>query len=190
MGTITHIPAELQKKVDQEIEPGERILWIDMPIPKSWTAGSTVAFLCGVPWTAFWTCGAWDVQWERFNPNWSKWYFLIGAVLCILVGLVFLTMPIWAYIAARQTVYVITDRRAITFEGKWRTRIWSYPPSTLQGFSVREKKDGTGDIIMPVAPDGNRYLGGVGFMNIRNLREAEVLLKQLAEQVQPPTNRQ
>jgi len=35
------IPQELQEKVDRELQPDERILWIDMPIPTFFTREST-----------------------------------------------------------------------------------------------------------------------------------------------------
>ena len=56
------IPRELRSKVDSELETGERIQWIDMPIPRYFTGVATGAFLFAIPWTGFaifWMFGSW-----------------------------------------------------------------------------------------------------------------------------------
>lgn len=51
---------------------------------------------------------------------------------------------------ALQTVYLITDQRAISIEGeKWST-IRNYLPQQLQTVYRQENKDGTGDVIITI----------------------------------------
>ena len=55
------IPEELKEKVDRELQADERILWIDMPIPKFFTHEITKIFLIGIFFTLFaclWTGAA------------------------------------------------------------------------------------------------------------------------------------
>ena len=55
------IPRQFQDVVDLELEPGERVEWVEMPKPTFFTPTATRAFLFGIPWTAFalfWTAGA------------------------------------------------------------------------------------------------------------------------------------
>jgi hypothetical protein len=85
-------------------------------------------------------------------------------------------------------VYVITDRRAITFVGGLGMTIRSYPPEKLQEVYRREKRDGTGDVIIVrrawYDPDGDRRSEELGFLRIANPKEVENLLKRLADQAQ------
>jgi hypothetical protein len=59
-----------------------------------------------------------------------------------------LSGPIWAYRKALKTVYVVTNRRAITFDGGRTVAIRSYPPDRLADVYRKERKDGTGDVLI------------------------------------------
>jgi hypothetical protein len=53
------LPRRLKEKVERELEPGERIEWIEKPAPRFFTPVTTGAFLFGIPWTAIvlvWQC--------------------------------------------------------------------------------------------------------------------------------------
>jgi len=53
MNQMATIPRLLEDKVKRELESGERILWMEQPIPRYFTAMSTGAFLFAIPRTAF-----------------------------------------------------------------------------------------------------------------------------------------
>ncbi len=178
----------LQEAVARELEPGESITWIDMPVPKFFTPASTSAFLFAIPWTAFalfWVAGASGFQVPDFKEG-SDLFPLFGLPF-VLIGVAMLSSPIWAYKKAFRTVYVITDRRAITFEGGRTTTIRSYPPDSLYEIYREERKDGTGDVLISRRTwrdsDGDRQSEALGFLRIRNPKEVEGMLKQLAQQV-------
>jgi len=119
MRTNTDIPRYLQDKVDREIEPEEQIEWIDMPIPRFFTPVATGAFIFAIPWTAFaifWICGASGFELPDFSEGGFSFFPLFG-VSFVLIGLAMLSSPLWAYRKAFKTVYVITNKRAITFNG-------------------------------------------------------------------------
>lgn len=175
------IPPQLKSRVDRELEPSEQILWIDTPIPQFFNPGSTGIFLFSIPWTCFavfWTIGAWEQ-----SENWS--FALFGAPL-LAVGFGMLLTPVWTYRKALATAYVITDQRAISFDGGWKTTIRSYPPAKLGNVYRREKQGGTGDVMIARRmwrdSDGDRQTEELGFLNIENPREIERLLKQLANE--------
>lgn len=189
MRTITIIPSILQKKVDCELESGERIEWIGMPIPRFFTPAATAAFLFAIPWTAFaifWMCGASGFEMPDFGEGGFSLFPLFG-VPFVLIGLGMLSSPIWAFKKAFRTVYVITDRRAITIEGIWSTTIRSYPPDKLQDIYRKEKRDGSGDVIITRRAwrdsDGDRRSEELGFLRIRNPKEVEQMLKTMAERM-------
>ncbi len=61
-------------------------------------------------------------------------------------------------------------------------------PEKLQDVFRRERRDGTGDVIIARLGreyDGNRQAEELGFLRIRDPKEIEQMLKKLAEQVAP-----
>ena len=118
------IPAPLAAKVERELERGEAVVWIGMPKPTFFSPRSTGAFLFAIPWTAFalfWTAGAAGFQVPKFNQGVDL--FPLFGVPFVLIGFAMLSTPLWVYRNSFKTVYVITDRRAITIEGGWSTTI-------------------------------------------------------------------
>ncbi len=163
------IPRRLQEKVDHELESGERIVWIDMPIPRFFTPAATGAFLFGIPWTAFavfWMCGASGFKIPDFREGFDL--FPLFGIPFVLIGFGMLSSPLWAYRKTFKTVYVITDRRAITFDGGWSTTIRSHPPEKLQEIYRKEKRDGSGDVIIACRAWRDSDGEGLGFSRIRN----------------------
>jgi len=183
----TTIPRELEDKVKRELESGERVLWMEQPIPRYFTAMSTGAFLFAIPWTAFaifWICGASGFKLPDFSKGGFSFFPLFG-VPFVLIGMGMLSAPLWAYRKAFKTVYVITDRRAITFDAGWTTTIRSYPPDRLQDIHRKEKRDGTGDVVLGQrvwsGSEGGQQAMDLGFLNIRDPKTVERMLRELAE---------
>lgn len=182
------IPRDLQDRVERELEPGESIRWIEQPIPRYFTPVSTGVFLFAIPWTAFaifWICGASGFKMPNFNKGGFDFFPLFG-VPFVLVGLGMLSSPLWSYWKAFKTVYVITDRRAITIDAGWTTTIRSYSPDRLQNVHRKEKRNGTGDVILGQrvwsGSEGEQQWQDLGFLNIREPKAVEGMLKELAEQ--------
>ena len=182
------IPRELEDKVERELESGERILWIEQPIPRYFTAMSTGAFLFAIPWTAFavfWMYGVSGFKMPDFSKGGSGFFALFGLPF-VLVGIAMLSSPLRSYRKALGTVYVITDRRAITFDAGWTTTIRSYPPDKLRNIHRTEKRDGTGHVVFGDQPvwsgsEGGLQSLGLGFLNIRDPKTVEQMLRILAE---------
>jgi hypothetical protein len=178
------ISRELQSMVDRELEPGESVKWIGMPIPRFFTGASTGSFLFAIPWTAFaifWMFGAWH-QSENVP-------FTLFGVPFVLIGFGILSVPLFTYRRSFKTVYVITDKRAITFTGGGSTTVRSYPPDTLREIYRKERKDGTGDVVISRRAwrdsDGDRQSEELGFLRVDSPKEIEHMLKYLAEQAAP-----
>ncbi len=189
------IPRTLRAKVDSELASDEHFKWIDMPIPRYFTPTSTGTFLFAIPWTAFaifWMCGASGFQIPDFKDG-SYLFPLFGAPF-LLIGIGMLSSPFWAYRKSFKTVYAITNCRAITFNGGWSTTIRSYPPDKLTDIYRKEKKDGSGDVIINRKAwrdsDGDRQTEELGFLRITNPKQIESMLNELAAQSSsdsPPT---
>ena len=122
------IPNKLRKKVHKELEVGESIRWVEQPIPRFFTASSIGSILFGIPWTSFalfWMWGALgfelpDIR-EGIQP---KDIFALFGLPFVLIGFGMLSSPIWVWLEARKTVYLITNRRAISIQGGIYTIVW------------------------------------------------------------------
>jgi hypothetical protein len=112
------------------------------------------------------------------------WLFPLWGVPFILVGLCMLASPLWARRKAGRTLYVITDRRAIIFEGGWGITVRSFEPQGLTGLKRRQRSDGSGDLILDQKTwrdsDGDPRTKDVGFFGIEQVKEVEDMLRRLA----------
>ncbi len=182
------IPDKLRKKIDRELEPREVIKWVDQPIPRFFTAASIASFLFGIPWTAFalfWTWGATgfgSLLVMGFGP---QLIFPLFGLPFVLIGFTMLLSPVWVWRAAFQTVYLITDKRAISIEGGRTTTVRSYLPEQLKDVYYQESNDGTGNVVITIRfwkdSDGDKRKEQLGFMGIRNPKDVERMLKELAD---------
>ncbi|PZV13212.1 MAG: hypothetical protein DCF22_11145 [Leptolyngbya sp.] len=185
------IPKQLRQKIDQELEPNESIRWIGQPNLKvsHLIIGCFAVSLFAIPWTAFamfWIYGVLgykipDLR-EGFQP---QYLFALFGVPFVLAGLGMLSSPFWVWRAAFEKVYIITDKRAIAFEGAGTTTIRSFEPQQLAKIYRRENNDGTGDVMIIVRSwkdsDGDLQNEEVGFLAIPNPKQVETLLKELAQ---------
>lgn len=189
MSNKLQISPRLREIVDRELKPHEVIQWIGQPIPRFFTFQSTMGFLIGIPLTAHFLFLSWSATGFGSLSKQGLTPFDVLPILFyvpfIWMGVCMLLSPIWTRLMALQTVYLITDQRAISIEGEKRSTIRNYLPQQLQTVYRQENKDGTGDVIVTI-----RYIkdseGGVrrellGFMQLRDPKQVEHLLKTLAD---------
>ena len=191
----TDLPREFEAKIRRELESGERIVWAARPAPRFFTSGTTAVLVFALVWLTF--SVSFTVV-ERLHPPahggggdpTAGGAWLLLNALFILVGVVMLAAPFFMYWKSRNTVYAITDRRAIIIEGGWSTLVRTFYPEQLRDLYRRERKNGLGDVIMRrvmSAGAGNSEGGPsfqfqeIGFMNIRDPRGVEQRLRKLAE---------
>lgn len=199
------IPTEVKKKVDRELDPEEEIKWIEQPIPQFLTMYSLSTFLFAIPWTSFsifWIWGAFqttnfsDSGENSQTPNFFNFFPLFGLPF-LAIGIALLSTPFWEWRRKRNTVYLITNQRAIAIEGgtplqgilpmkgNQSQTIKSFSPEQLNNVYRREKTNGSGDVILAVRErtdsKGYSYNQEIGFFGVRNAKEVEDLLKELAE---------
>ncbi|MCO6511895.1 MAG: hypothetical protein J5I65_13980 [Aridibacter famidurans] len=187
------IPHKLKELVNRELEIGERIVWTGMPRRTFFTPAATGSFLFGIPWTAFaifWTLMAGAGTW--FTSGFSVFsIFPLFGIPFILIGIGMLSAPLGAYIKSGRTVYVITDKRAISFEGGSSTVVRSFTPEKLGEVFRRERPGGYGDVVIDLShtrdSDGDKQTEEIGFFRVRDPHQVERLLKELASRA--PTRR-
>jgi hypothetical protein len=180
------VPEELAGRVRSELEPGEAVRWMEQPIPRYLAPASIGMVLFGLPWTAFalfWICGASGFKCPDFSKGGFAFFPLFGLPF-VLVGFGMLSSPLWAYRKLLKTVYVITNRRAILFEGGWTTTVRSYRPDQLKDAYRKERRNGVGDVVLGqrvwTDSDSGRQSVDVGFMNVRDAKRVERLIQELA----------
>ena len=183
------IPKELRRKIDDELQPGEPVRWVEQPIPRFFTADSIESVLLGIPWTSFSIFGTWytlgyklpDLR-EGLQPQYLSALYIM---LFVLIGFGMLSSPIWVWQAARKTVYLVTDKRAISIQGGWSTTIRSYLPDQLKDVYRKERVDGTGDVIIAIRrwkdSEGDQRSEEIGFLGVRSPRGVENMLRQLVQ---------
>jgi hypothetical protein len=194
MHTNLQIPKELRRKIDRELQPGESIRWVEQPIPRDSTSTSAVIAFFSIPWTGFALFLMWGASGFKFpdlREGFKPQYLLpLFGVPFVVVGVGMLVTSLWkclwTWIDARETVYLITNQRAISIQGSWsKTTIRSYSPDELKNIFYRERNDGTGDIVITIwqwkDSEGDLKSEEIGFLDIRNPREVEMILKQLAQ---------
>jgi len=194
MQLTDQIPPELKISVEGELQSEESISWIEMPIPKFFTPKSKNMFIFAIVWTLFaifWICAAAgftipDLKGGSDPFQIVQILFPIFGLPFLLIGIGLLLSPIFEYRKALKTVYVITDRRAITFEGGWSKTVRSYPPAKLLDVYRKERRDGTGDVIISShkGDDSERgtFSEDLGFLRIREPEKVELMLNDLVKE--------
>jgi hypothetical protein len=184
----------LRTRVEMELQPGERIVWMDQPIPGRMARGSWALVVFGIPWTAFavfWTAmAAKGVSSEKGAGPFIL--FPLFGVPFILIGLGMLTSPYWARRRATRVAYVVTDRRAIILQGGWRgsMSIRSFEPAALTDLNRTQHADGSGDLVFTHdfrrGSKGRTYTTDVGFIGVRDVRSVEEHVRALAAKASAP----
>jgi hypothetical protein len=183
------LPSELRPTVESEIQSGERVLWMEQPIPGRLARGMWPIVVFGIPWTAFalfWTGSAfWMTSGDKFPGPFNA--FPLFGLPFILIGLGMLSSPYWARRSARRSVYILTDRRAIIFKGGLRgsVTVRSFEPEKLSELQRKQQRDGSGDLIFTQDvrrdSDGDRHTSNVGFIGIREVKNVEEMVRTLSQ---------
>lgn len=183
---IPFLPYDLKRRVVEEIDPDESLVWIGQPDPGRMALSSAAVSLFAIPFTAFaifWMAMAAQGITEAEGPF---IFFPLFGLPFLLVGLAMLLSPLWAYRKAKKTAYMITSRRAVVIEGGRSFQVTSYGPEDLQDLVRRERSDGSGDVIISEErvyhSRGRHRIVRKGFFGIRGVKEVEDRLEELAYQ--------
>lgn len=187
--TASRIPPDRRRMIEGKLQSGEKIVWLDQSVPRFFTIRTVPLMLFAIPFTSFaifWMAGAAGV----FNNSMHHTdgllaYFPLFGIPFLLIGLGMLLSPWWMRRISLNTYYVITNRRAIVFQRGFGMNTRSFTPEQLQVLTKREQPDGSGDIIFNTDLTRQQVaMAGAsmnGFFSIRNVKEVEGLLMELAK---------
>jgi hypothetical protein len=195
MLTNLTIPKELRRKIDNELQSGERIRWVEQPIPLFFTANSIGNAFFGIPlvivgiFSILSFASRYKLPDLREGLQPQQQLDLFGVLFGLLFGVIPFLLGVKILIrewqAARNRVYLVTDKKAISIQGGWSPTIRSYFPDQLKNLYRKERADGTGDVILDIRrwrdSDGYQRSEEIGFLGVRNPREVENMLRQLVE---------
>jgi hypothetical protein len=189
--SLADLPPEVAARVESELRDGECLIWAGQPRPDLYAKGSGCLVVFGIIFTGF------AVLW--LITTFGIGFLLVGAgdraveiagipflvfglfgLPFLLIGVGLLTAPFWNRKWARKVCYLLTDRRALTWE-----------PTIFGGVTVRSfSRDGLGSITRHENPDGSGSLvfheyrtsdGDVstrGFIHIDQVRCVEELVRR------------
>jgi hypothetical protein len=183
---------DLLQVVENELRQDEQIIWTGQPIP-SHMARRRLG-VCGFGllfggFAVFWFVGAlWTTHQSTQSPGWMTYIFPLFGLPFIAVGLAMIASPLYAARTARKIIYVITNQRALIIAcSKWH-KVKSFRPEQLQSIERTTRSDGSGDLVFgndaqssaPGYQQGNYGAVAVGFIGVRDVRQVEALLSEVA----------
>lgn len=175
-------PTQVEAIAMRQIDPGERLLWSGTPAPGEAASAALPGTFIGIPFTgfaAFWIWSAWSMMPQAAGP-WR--FFPLFGVPFALIGLGVMLAPIWAALRARNTVYAVTERRAMIIVNGGGGGITSYGRADMAEVSRAERADGSGSVFFATRTSttsrGFVKHTRVGFLGIPDVRNVERLIRE------------
>jgi len=188
---LDRFPESLRKRITSELDSGERIAWVGRPHARAYVIPTIALLVFSVPFTigaVLWMLVAAGIEVPRFDihpKNLSPWFGLPF----VLVGLALDCTPFWAARIARHTGYVLTDRRAIIFNGMYTGTVHTFLPDRLRNLTRKQRRDGSGDLLFmrPTGIDDDERVGEDrtaerGFEAIPDVKQVEDLVRRLVDE--------
>jgi hypothetical protein len=184
--------ANFPDEVERAMRAGEKILWIGYPIPTKFVfRGGIRGFLFVILFGSYWIAFCGFAEYDAIKSG--NLFMQLWVVPFVIVGLFILTCPLWVYLRARRTIYVVSNQRLLILNAFPLQSIRSFAPADIGFVEVDARYDGIGSIIFSRTrepdPEGGWIIKEIGFIAISNVREAAkhvVLLKEQKMNPAPP----
>jgi len=185
----TVLPIVLQSLLDQEIDKDEKLQWSAQPNISRAVISAIPAAIFGAIFCAAPSFIAFNIFKDTQSGKDIPIVPLILIAVFLLAGMLMLSSPYWAAKRAKNTVYAITDKRAVIITKKRIIDIQSFGPDKLQDIIKRIRGDGSGDLIFERYVSSHHTSKGrtkqkvteIGFFGIPKVNEVEDLLKQIRQ---------
>jgi hypothetical protein len=183
------LPFDLQSLLGQEIDKGEQLRWLCQPSVRQAVKRSLPAVVFAVIWLAISLSVVFLVYSDTRKGKDVPLIAMGVAGLFVLIGFFLLTTPFWAARRAKNTVYAITDKRAIIITKKGSAaEILSFGEDKLKSIDKRVLIDGSGDLIFERQVSYHQSKGRtrqqvkeIGFFGIPQVNQVEDLLAEIKQ---------
>ncbi|ERN41144.1 hypothetical protein KR51_00024080 [Rubidibacter lacunae KORDI 51-2] len=185
-------PDQFQKQISGALDENESIQWIEQPLDSRFAAPRVITFLLtGISVTLLgvyliFLAGGGPLPFPIEGIEYGDLRFaLVVGIAYTLIGSIALLVPFWEWLTTYRVAYVVTDKRALVVEANWlKSTIKIYTPDRLKDLYLKERADGTGDVVITTRTcrtEGNSWVEEIGFANVRNPKETEKVLRRLAQ---------
>ena len=209
MSSTNKVPKRLRMIVNNELSSNEHILYIAQPVASYWSpesvSASTFGLIILLVSLPFFIALFPDYS-NRTNYEAIALIFQYLVIISpvFIIGIAFLFMPLWRHLDLLNTVYVLTNERAIIIVKKdflssfhlltmhpgmnGNNTLECYKLKELHKIYKRNRINNLGDLRFGVEQfyslRGGYGYREVGFFNIKNLKLVEKLFQQLNIKVQ------
>lgn len=160
------LPPMFHALLNIELKPAERVVWVGIPSARRLRVRALGDVFFAVVWNVA------IALLISAIANFAGLLCLCG-IPFLLVGLSLLVGPLEAFRDAVLTFYVLTDARAIVFEGQTAL---SVPRDRMRRLARTERGDGSGDLVF-FEEAGAKGSSRIGFYGIPGVRAVEALLR-------------
>lgn len=177
---IVTLPDPLPAMVEDALDPGEQILWIEQPIPDLLGRKARPIFFAGIGSSIFFSWAAYDML--MAGGAYSRLVFFAPFFL---ICLLLMDAPRRVRSGALRSVYVLTARRAMAFVNTFwgRVDVRCFDLRQMNHLQSEVHPDGSGDLIFARETDrdieGNAASTYSGFLAIRDVGTVEELVRSL-----------
>jgi len=184
------LPASLHGTVEAELSDGEDLRWAGKPDPSQMAGAAKPTVKFGIYAIVVSTAIAAVFLWIRggFGESGSDRPSLLFCLIPLafaMVGIAASAYPCWLKRKARSTLYLVTNRRAITMTWGRRQVVRSFGPEHMSHLEVRLRPDGSGDILFEplstVDEGGTEHIHDpydVGLFGVASVGSVERLLRE------------
>ena len=168
----------LDEFITQTLHPGERLKWLQQPLPKARFKKFVGVWFFAIPWLCITSYASVSTY---LNQNDVK----IAELFAVLVGLLGMGLPIFEWFRATRTLYIVTNKRLFTIEYVSAITLTHIDISKIRNIDKTIRDDGSGDLILYkevyLDSDNDEQTKEYGFFCIPNVYEAEKQVLRLLE---------
>lgn len=172
--STTNLPAQLQETVQRHLRENEQVLWCAQPEPKH-LAKRPLAYFIILPSA---TIAGIVILYLRGHDAYLT--VLVSLIVGILAGLCLLLAAWWQQGNAKETLYLITNERALIIEP---SKTYSLPAVGI--LRILRQSDGITDFILTREEVGGSNRGAMRDVGFFGIRDGERVQQLLVEQFQP-----
>lgn len=177
---MNNLSLKLTRAINDELNHKERLIWQDQPIAHKRALPNLVMWLFFIPWTVALIPAVYDAIKQGTLDNVIHLIFLAPFLL---IGISGLAIPFTQWLEAKNTVYVITDKRIFTLKYMRNIKVESFLPGTISRIKKSQNNKGVGSLVIQkegyTDSEGAKQVNEYGFFAIKNVNRVEQLIQDL-----------